>query len=129
MSIKSFGVSVTVGGTTIGGLTSVTPGGKDVNFIQTTTHEATGKAHTFIGGLIDNGSLDLEGNYDITDAGQLKLLDDAGDTAAVVVTMSDGSTHTFSAVIGAYNIGNPLDDTVTFTCSLKVTGPITSAAS
>ena len=127
MAIKSFGVAVTVNTIAIGELTDANLSGRDVNFIDTTAHDATGRAKTFIGGLTDNGTLELTGNYDEADAGQVELRDEMGNQAAVVVTLSDATTLTFNAIVGAYNVSIPIDDKVEFTCSLKVTGTIAIA--
>lgn len=127
MAIKSFGVAVTVNTIAIGELTDVTPGGVDVNFIDVTAHDSAGGWKEFIGGLTDGGTLELTGNYVAADAGQVELRDERGNVAAVVITFSDGSTSSFSAVVGGFNLSNPLDDKVEFTCSLKVTGAIVIA--
>lgn len=127
MASKSFGVAVTVNTIAIGELTDVTPGGVDVNFIDVTAHDSAGGWKEFIGGLTDGGTLELTGNYVEADAGQTELRDERGNVAAVVITFSDATTSTFSAVVGGYNLSNPLDDKIEFTCSLKVTGAITIA--
>jgi len=128
MAIKSFGVTVTVNTIAVGGLTDVQPGGVDVTFIDTTAHDSAGGWKEFVGGLTDGGTLELTGNYDVADVGQIELIAERGNVAAVVVTFSDTSTSTFNAVVGGYGLSNPLDDKVEFTCSLKVTGAITIAA-
>jgi len=127
MAIKSFGIGVTINTTAIGELTDVTPGGADVNFIDVTAHDSAGGWKKFIGGLSDGGTLELTGNYKFSDAGQAALIAQRGQQAAIVVTFSDSTTSTFNAIVGAYNLSNPLDDKVEFTCSLKVTGAITLA--
>jgi len=128
MAIKSFGVTVKINTILIGGLMEVTPGGRDVNFIDTTSHDSAGGNREFIGGLTDNGTLELGGNFVLADVGQVELREEQGEIAAIIVTFSDLSTSTFSAVVGAFNIGNPLDDKVDFSISLKVTGAIVIAA-
>jgi len=127
MAIKSFGVAVTVNTIAIGGLKDVTPGGVDVNFIDTTAHDSAGGWREFIGGLTDGGTLELTGNYDETDAGQVELRAERANVAAVVITFNGSNTGTFNAVVGGYSLSNPLDDVVEFSCSLKVTGAITIA--
>ena len=127
MAIKSFGVAVTVNTIAIGGLKDVTPGGVDVNFIDVTAHDSAGGWREFIGGLTDGGTLELTGNYDEADAGQVELRAERGQVASVIVTFSDATTSTFSAVVGGYSLSNPLDDVVEFSCSLKVTGAIVIA--
>lgn len=124
MAIKSFGVSVTIGGTAIGELTDVSANGVDVNFIDTTAHDSSGSWKTFIGGLTDPGTLELTGNYKQGDAGQAALISGRGTSVAVVITFSDSTNMNFNAIVGGYNLSNPLDDKVEFTCSLKITGAI-----
>ena len=126
--MKSFGITVSVGGTAIGKLTDSPISGRDVNMIETTTRSSTGNAKEFVGGLTDNGTMELTGNFDITDAGQAALITWEAQTKAVIVTFSDATTATFDAVVGAFNTDGPLDDKVTFTCSLKITGPVTYTA-
>lgn len=130
MAIKSYGISVQItppagSPTTIGELTDVTPGGVDVNFIDTTAHDNPGGWRSFIGGLTDPGTIELTGNYKFTDAGQAALISNRGVVVAVNITFSDATNITCSAVVGGYNVSNPLDDKVEFTCPLKVTGAIT----
>ena len=72
--------------------------------------------------------MDIEGNYDLDDAGQAKLVTDIGEVAAAVMTFSDGSTASCDVIIGKYDVANELDDVIKFTCPLKVTGPITRVA-
>ena len=127
--IKSFGVAVSVATNDIGGLDTPNLGGGDVNFIDMTTHDSSDNSKEFVGGLIDHGTLELSGKYDIADTGQSYLRSNPGVTAAVVVTFSDDSTASFSGVIGKYDISNPLDEDVSFTCPIKVSGTITYAAS
>ena len=125
MAIKSFGISVTIGGTAIAELTDVSVSGVDVNFIDTTAHDSSGGWKTFLGGLTDPGSIELTGNYKQSDAGQAALVSGRGTNVAVNITFSDATNVTCNAIIGGYNLSNPQDDKVEFTCSLKITGAIT----
>jgi predicted secreted protein len=129
MSIKSFGVSVSVDGGAVGGLKDVNPGGGDVTFVDTTTHDAEDGWKTFVGGLKDGGTLELTGNYISGDAGQGAIRSEIGETVPCVVTFSDSSSCSFDGIVGAYNISNPLDDVVEFTASIKVTGPVNYSGS
>lgn len=129
MAIKSFGIGLTIDGTAILGLESVSPpSGEDVTYIDTTTHESANDTREFIGGLIDSGTLELSGKYLIGDAGQTAFRNGKGSTSAFVATFSDGSTATFSAVVGPYTVDNPLDEDVSFSASAKITGAVTFAA-
>lgn len=127
MAIKSYGVAVTVATNDVGELSDVSFSGGDVNMVDTTNHDSAG-VKEFLGGLIDGGTLDLSGNYKVADTGQAYLFGNEGATAAVVVTFSDSSTASFSGVVGKYEVSNPLDEVVTFSCPIKVSGAITIAA-
>lgn len=126
--MKSFGVGITVATNAVGGVTEINKSGGDVNFIDTTTHDTTG-AREFIGGLLDEGTIEISGRYADDDVGQSYLQDNPGATAAVVITFSDTSSIGFNAVIGAVDITNPLDEEVGFSCSLKISGDVTWTAS
>lgn len=131
MAIKSFGVTVTVGGTAVLGLVDVSLPEVDVTDIDVTTHASEDGYREFVGGLKDGGVMTLSGKYLIGDAGQVKLRDpeqQGGDPVAIVVTFSDLSTAEFDAVIKGYGVNNPLDEDVQFTSSLKISGPVTYAA-
>lgn len=127
--IKSFGIGVTVATNAIGGLTDVGLPGVEVSMIDTTTHDSSGGFREFVSGLKDAGSLELTGKYNYADVGQDYLKDNPGASAAFVVTFSDGTKASFTAFIGGYVVTNPLDDSVEFSCSCKITGGITWAAS
>jgi len=127
--IKSFGTTVSVATNAVGGLTDIGINGTEVTFVDTTSHDSSGGFREFVGGLKDGGTLELSGKFDTSDTGQDQLRGNAGVSAAVVVTFSDSSNATFNAIIGGFSTTSPLDDTVGFTCSLKITGAITWADS
>lgn len=126
-TIKSYGVAVSVASNDIGDLTDVVFSGGDVNFVDMTTHDSTGGWKEFLGGLKDGGSLDLTCAFDTADTGQDYLRSNPGGSGAVVVTLSDGATASFTGIIGMAQVSNPLDDKVEMTCSIKVSGAITYA--
>ena len=125
---KSFGITVSLGGTTIGGLTDVNISGRDVNAVDITAHDSAGAARQFVGSLIDNGTLELTGNFSGDHAGLTYIEGHLANTVAAIVTYSDASTHLFDVVVGAPSYSNPLDDKIEFTLSCKITGPITGTA-
>lgn len=125
---KSFGITVTLGGTAIPGLTDVNLSGRDVGNAEITSHGSTGGAREFVGTLIDNGSLDLTGNFAGDNAGITYMEAHLGETVAAVVTYSDASTHTFNCIVGAPDVSNPLDGKIDFTVSCKITGVIGGTA-
>jgi hypothetical protein len=117
---KSFGTGVTVGGTAITGLTDISISGADVPFVDLTTHDSTAKE--FVAGLIDNGTLELSGKLNHADAGQDALRTGFGTSAAFIVTLPNAATISFSAIIGAMSETIPLEGTVDFSISCKLTG-------
>lgn len=122
MAIKTFGTEVKVNTIVVGGLMGAEFSGADVNNIDTTAWDAAANTRTFVGGLIEPGSLELSGNFLPSDAGQVELEAETGNVAAILVTYPDGTTIGFDAVVGAINIGSDLDSKLEFTRSLKITG-------
>lgn len=126
--IKSFGAVFKIATITVGGLVDINISGTDVTMIDVTAQDSVEGFKEYVGGLKEGGSLELSGNFKISDAGQVYLRANPGATAAFLLTFSDGSTASGNCVVGAYGPTNPLDNKVGFACSLKVTGKITYAA-
>ena len=117
---KSFGTTVTVGAASITGLTDVNLSGGDVPQFDMTTHDSVAKE--FVPGLVDYGTLELSGKFNPSDAGQDALRAGVGTTATFVVTYPNAATVTFSAIIGVMNETSPLEGSVDFAISCKITG-------
>ena len=126
---KSFGTTVTVGGTAIGGLTNISRSGADRNFPDITTHDSAGGYKEYTTGLKDGGTCELSGMFDATNAGQDLLRAGSDAVQACVITLPSGTTISFSGFIQPPNEEVPLDDAVTFSASIKITGAITYSAS
>ena len=91
---------------------------------------------TFLGGTIDSGEMSMDIQYDPNEAGAAKLEEAWEATASTapqakecVITFSDGSTYTFSAILVNMLVSVGIDELVTASISLKVTGAITVAGS
>jgi hypothetical protein len=123
---KSFGTTVTAGGTAINGLRDVNFSGGDVPTIDTTTHDSTAK--TFVTGQVDYGTLELSGLLDHADAGQDALRAGVGTSVAFVVTYPNASTISCNALVGVMNESSPLEGVVEFSVSCKITGAKTYSA-
>lgn len=125
MAKRSFGTAVTITAAAVGGLTSLSISGTDVNYIDTTGWDTSGGYRTFIGGLKDGGTLELGGHYKGADAGQIKLRDNGGASETVVVTLADtGGVFTFPGIVGAFALSGDEDGTITFSSSIKIGGAI-----
>jgi predicted secreted protein len=117
---------MTFDGTAVTNLTDVNIPEADRTIIDTTTHDTTGDYRTFVGGLKDGGTMTVSGKY--PGGAGLDADDDDGTAKAVVVTFSDSSTATFDAILLGYGATNPLDDSVGWSASLKISGPVAFAA-
>ncbi len=113
---------MTVNTIAVGGLMSAEFSGAEVNNIDTTTWGADANTRTYVGGLIEPGSLELSGNLIPDDVGQVELEAETGNVAEVVVTYVDGTTVEFDAIVGAINISSELDGKLEFNRSLKISG-------
>jgi predicted secreted protein len=125
-AIQSHGTQVTVDGALVGGSREPSISGVEVNTIDSTAHDSGGWK-TYIGGLKDGGSIELSGNADPADVGQVKLISEIGETVPVVMTLTNGRTISCNAIVGGYNVGAGGDDVVSFSCSLKISGAVTHA--
>jgi len=129
--IRSFGVAITVATNAIGGVESITIPETEMTDIDITTHDSTGGYKEYVGGLKDGGIVQINGKYDIGNTGQTYLRTAANQTGTAVaceITFSDGSTCSFDAVLKGYGVDNPLDEAVTFTASLRISGAVVYAA-
>lgn len=125
---KSFGSTVTIDSTEITGLTDINVSGSEIPTIDITTHDSS--AREFVAGLKDYGTLELNGKFDASAGGQDTLRSSVGDVASFVITLPNGTTSiSFDAVVGPCSESFPLDGTVDFTCSCKLTGDKTYSAS
>lgn len=129
MAIKSFGTTITVATHAVGGLTEISNGGVEATIIDVTTHGSTDTSREFIGGLRDSGEITLAGHFVYSDVGQAYLRDNIGATAAFEITYSNGNQIAGSCVIKSAGEGAPLDESVGFSATLKVSGKPTYSAS
>ena len=103
----------------------VTPPGMSRESIATSHMGTADNAHTFTPAkLVDYGELSVDIGFDpsaeppITDA-----------ASAIVITFPDStaSTWTFNGFMTGYEAADPLEDRMTASCTIKVTGKITVA--
>lgn len=123
--IRSHGTILKIATITVGGLKTASLSGTEVNFIETTAHDTVGGYKTFVGGLKDGGTLECAGNMDFDDLGQAEIFGAEGESKAFEITYVDGSKDAGTVVIGAASTTVDEDGLVAFSCSSKVSGPIT----
>lgn len=128
------GTAISIGGTAIAGLTAITLPDETRDDVETTSHNSTGD-RSFLPGLRDSGTVTIEGNLLVDDAGQTALrtnYDADNTTAAFVITLASSAaatavTYTFTGYVSSLGGDTPFDDKGTFTASIKVTGSVARA--
>lgn len=103
---------------------SLTFSGGDRAEIQTTTQSTANNTHTYESGLKDGGSIEISGIYKPADAGQAALVADDGTRKEFVITLTDTTTIAFYGLVKPMSFSVDLDDNVTYTCSVKITGHV-----
>ena len=94
--------------------------------IDVTTHDSSGNIKQFVAGLLDAGSVPIDGFFDETDtAGQQAMFTDAAARATrqVIITgPSSAFTITFNAFITAIKLigDSPVDGQIPFSATIKV---------
>ena len=129
--VKYLGKTTTISSTagTIGQVKSVSGYNPTVDSLDVTVHSAT-YHREFAAGLRNGGTIDVEVFYDSTDVGIkgcLDLLhgDPSLNTTQITITLPDTKTIIFTALVTGFALGIPLDDYMTATISLQITGAVT----
>ena len=123
-AITANGTTVSVSGTAIGNLLSVSPTSLSVATIDSTSMDDSWR--TFIGGLKDGGECTFEISYDPSLASHTSLesyID--GDNHVILITWSDETTCTFNAIITSFSPSANIDDKLNCSVGLKITGAVT----
>lgn len=124
---KGFGTTISIGGVTIGTLTSITSPELATDTIETTVLDTANSYRTYIAGLHDGGEMTVSGYYDTSDLGQAALVTahDAGTVSTFIITFpasTIGATWTFSGIVTKLSTGEAnLDDPLGFEVTIKVT--------
>lgn len=134
MAYGAYGTILTrgAGETPIAELTKIGSPNLKVDTIDTTNHQSEGGFKEFIGGLIEAGSVPVEGNFISSDAGQMGLLDDllSKTIQDFSIKFPNGAAWTFKALVEEFSTGEAdVNGQLTFKASLKVSGRPTLGAS
>jgi len=115
--------------TAVGEVTSFSGPGGSASVIDVTSLASTRKEKRM--GLPDEGQLTIELNFDPTDTAQMGL---KADRAARVLrnfelVLTDASTTTlsFSGYVLNFSISGKVDDKITASCTIEITGEVTWA--
>jgi predicted secreted protein len=95
-------------------------------FLDVTSHDSVGGYREFIQTLRSGGDLPIEGNFIPSDEGQFALLtafnDGSKDNYTIELPDEKGE-WAFEAYVASFEMGAPFEGKLTFTASLKITGP------
>lgn len=110
--------------TEVAEITNVTPGEATADRIEATHMQSPGRRREYIAGLIDNGEASFEINWvpgSATDE-LLRGLFDSGETRDHQIEFPNGVTVTYEASIIGYSKVIPIDDRMTATITVAVSG-------
>ena len=104
--------------------------GPSVSVATIDTTDIAGTAKTFIAGMVDGGEVSLEVSYDpdSTDAEYHTAMTadlESGTAKTWTITWSDGSTVSASGIITSFSASASIDDKVTASFAIKVSGALT----
>ncbi len=120
---------VSYGGTDISAFIKSSDFNQSADTHDTTTYGQTG--HTYQSGLTD-GTYDMEGVFDNGASGTPEVVLRAalgGSTGGAVLFQPEGagsglSQFSFTGVVESLNISDPVDDMVTWSASIKISGAV-----
>ncbi len=91
--------------------------------IESTVHGSAGGWRTFIGGLKDGGELSMNINYDPASHGTIfTALGEDDVTHEITLTDAGAAVVTFTGVVTGLSVGAPMDDKLTGSVTIKVSG-------
>ena len=125
--MSNIGHGTTLAGATagaIGQLTNIGGPNEQVDDVDVTTMASTNARREFIPGLINSGEVSADLIYDKTLYNTVQ--DALGGTPEVwTITLSDGTTITFSGYLKANGLAAPMEDKITQAIAIKASGELT----
>tara|TARA_R100000655_G_scaffold71369_2_gene109743 strand:+ start:784 stop:1164 length:381 start_codon:yes stop_codon:yes gene_type:complete len=123
-AVTSNGTTLTIDSQLIGDVLSINAVSVSVTTIDSSDLDSSWR--TFIGGLKDGGECSFEVAYDPSGTDHQALEADIdGAAKAVSIAWSDSTTCTFSGIITSFAPTATLDDKLTLSVGMKITGAIT----
>ena len=121
-------LSIDGGTTTVANLVSVTPYNVSLALIDSTDMDSTWRES--IGGLKDGGDCSFEIAYDPAGATHQAITTAFGGALAqsIVVTYSNADTCSFSAIVTSFSPSAAIDDKITASVGMKISGAVTFAS-
>lgn len=104
-------------------------GGPDMSrdTIDVTSLDSTGGYREFIAGFRDGGEISLDMNFTLATYDDMKLDFESDDTVNYQIVLPDtgNTTFEFAALVTGLGVAVPMDDKVTATVTLKISGQVT----
>ena len=120
------GCTLRIGTTgTVSEITLVTSPQYEADTLDSTTHNNTNRFRNFVKGLIDAGSIDIDGLADSTSIGMLESFVSTTTKYSVTVTMPTGpsvSKFECNGFFTSFVVNGPHDDLIDFSSSIKIDG-------
>ena len=118
------GTAITFDSGFLGEILSIEPPNPSREVIDTSHMASANNARTFKpGDLVDWGELTAEISFHPSESPPI-----TGAEEQVVITFPDTTTWTFQGFMSAYEPSVPLEDKMTATVTIKVSGPVTIAS-
>ncbi|MDQ0349737.1 hypothetical protein J2S76_004188 [Ancylobacter vacuolatus] len=111
-----------------GQATSLTPPSFAVDAIDVTHMQSPSGTREFIPGLVDPGECSIEMNFMPGSAGEAIILSVLRMKVKARATFPDGESVTFDAIITGYSPAVPMDEKMTATLTVKVSGVVEHGA-
>lgn len=117
--------------TTIAEVTNITGPGESLEVIDATHMESPSGYREYIPSLLDSGEVTFDLNFLPADSNQSGLRTDlTGKTKRnfqLVFTDSGTTTYSFAGYVTSFEPSAQIDDKLSASCTIKVTGPVTSS--
>ncbi|MGV8951194.1 MAG: phage tail tube protein [Cypionkella sp.] len=108
--------------TYIGEVKSITPPSETTDTPQATHMQSPGKTHEYVDGMTDPGEFSFETNLVVGSVSDRYLMAAKGKKKVVFQTFPSGHQLIFNGVRSGYEKSVPLDDVMTATVTMKVSG-------
>lgn len=112
--------------TTIANVTSISGPSFALDTIDVTAHDSANGIREFVAGLVDVGEISLDLNFDPSETTHTGLRDDLINRIArhfkLVFPVSPAVTWSFTALVTAFSLNEPMDDKLSGSVTLKISG-------
>jgi len=126
-SVNAFGTVLKIAGTAVAEVTSISAPSISRDTIETTHHGSVDGHREFLPGLSDGGEVSLDINWNPADASHAAIYATFTSSAnqAYSVMFPNLWELTFNGMVTGFDATAPIDDRLTASVTIKVTGKVT----